>query len=173
MVWDREWRSWMISRLAYIAFALLLTWAPARAEITGEPRIIDGDTIEVARQHIRLYGIDAPEWKQTCDLEGRPWPCGVAATDALRRFVGDKPVTCREKDVDRYARIIAVCYLGGPGGPDIGAWMVREGWAMAYRHYSLDYVADEDAAKAAHTGIWQGSFEPPWEWRQLMRENRP
>jgi len=61
-------------------------------------------------------------------------------------------------DVDQYGRIVAVC---SAGGEDLNAWMVRQGWALAYRHYSTAYVADEDAAHLAGAGIWRGTFDAP------------
>ena len=64
--------------------------------------------------------------------------------------------------MDRYGRIVAVCYLGHQ---DLNQWMVKEGWALAFRSYSLDYVTAEDEARTAKRGIWRGDFEPPWEWR--------
>ena len=44
-----------------------------------------------------------------------------------------------------------------------------QGWALAYRKYSMDYVGDEDAARAAGKGLWRGKFIPPWEWRRGKR----
>ena len=141
----------------------------AIAPISGKPRIIDGDTIEVAGQRIRLHGIDTPEAKQTCKADGKQWRCGQEATFALANIIGRTWVDCVERDRDRYGRIVAVCRVGGPKGKDLGAWMVSEGWALAYRKYSLDYVAAEDAARKAGRGLWRGKFITPWEWRRGKR----
>ena len=122
-----------------VLFALLaLLPTTANAEIQGKPRIIDGDTIVIAGQRIRLHGIDAPESKQTCLANGTRWSCGKNATFALAELIGRNWVSCRQRDVDRYKRIVAVCNLAGPEGPNVNAWMVREAWALAYRRYSTD-----------------------------------
>ena len=149
-----------------LAAALFLA-VPALADITGQPRVIDDDTIEVAGQRIRLHGIDAPESRQLCRRDGERWRCGKDATGALEAFLGSRPVSCEELDRDRYRRIVAKCKLGRI---DIGGWMVSEGWAMAYRRYSTDYVSDEAKARKARKGIWQGHFVPPWEWRKMVRD---
>ena len=122
-----------------VGLSVLLAWgALALADIIGKPRVIDGDTIEIAGQRIRLHGIDTPEAKQLCEAEGKPWRCGQEATFALANIIGRTWVDCVERDQDRYSRIIAVCKVGGPKGQDLGAWMVSEGWALAYRKYSKD-----------------------------------
>ncbi len=152
-------------KLRLIVLSALLAWgAPAFADITGKPRVIDGDTIDIAGQRIRLYGIDTPESDQLCEADGKPWRCGQEATFALANIIGRTWVDCVERDRDRYGRIVAVCRVGGPKGQDLGAWMVSEGWALAYRKYSMDYVAAEDAARAAGRGLWRGKFTKPWEW---------
>ncbi len=93
-----------------IAFALVMFLpVPALADITGKPRVIDGDTIEVAGQRIRLHGIDAPESRQHCRRGGECWRCGKDATSALKAFLGSRPVSCKELDRDRYRRIVAKC----------------------------------------------------------------
>ena len=138
----------------------------AQDVLTGPARVIDGDTIEIRGQRIRLHGIDAPESAQTCtDAAGRTYGCGRVATSALASMAGRSSVACRVLDVDRYGRLIGVCYRSET---DLNAWMVRDGYAMAYRHYASDYVAHEDAARARGAGIWQGRFEAPWDWRRLQ-----
>ncbi len=134
----------------------------AAADIVGRPSVIDGDTIEIRGQRVRLSGIDAPESKQLCKVDGRPYRCGQQAALALADKIGERTVRCEERDIDRYGRIVAVCYLGGE---DLNAWMVIHGWAVAFRRYSIDYVDEEEKARQAHRGIWQGEFLVPWEWR--------
>ncbi|MFN7000548.1 thermonuclease family protein [Elioraea tepidiphila] len=126
--------------------------------ITGRASIIDGDTIEVRGRRIRLHGIDAPEKAQTCLRNGWLWECGRDATAALDRLIGGRTVTCTELDVDHYGRSVAQCLLNGQ---DVNAWMVRNGWAVAYRRFSDAYVGAEAEARAARRGIWSSRFEMP------------
>lgn len=128
--------------------------------------VIDGDTIEIRGERIRFHGIDAPESRQTCVARGQVWRCGRKAAIALADFIGRSPVRCEKRGTDRYGRTIAACHVRGD---DVEQWMVLNGWALAYRRYSRDYVAHEQAAQAAHAGIWRGEFVPPWEWRQGKR----
>jgi len=138
---------------------------PTFTALKGQPRIIDGDTIELSGQKIRLHGIDAPEAKQTCTKEGKEWLCGQEASWALARIIEEHWVTCKPKDTDRYGRIVAVCYMA-EGQIDINSLMVEQGWALAYRRYSGDYVGQEATAKNSGVGIWAGEFMEPWEWRR-------
>ena len=134
--------------------------------LMGPARIIDGDTLEVRGSRVRLYGIDAPESAQRCRAGGRVWACGRAATRALARRIGSRPVACTERDRDPYGRVVAVCQVGGV---DVNAWMVAAGWAFAYRKYSMQYVKEEMAAKAARRGVWRGDVVSPWDWRRVKR----
>jgi endonuclease YncB( thermonuclease family) len=136
------------------------------AAVVGVASVIDGDTIEIHGQRIRLHGIDAPEASQPCDLDGKPWRCGQASANALAEYIATRTVTCDPRARDRYGRLVAACSLGGAS---ISGWMVREGWAVAYRRYSQDFVADEAAARAARRGIWRSAFIVPWEWRAQRR----
>jgi endonuclease YncB( thermonuclease family) len=149
--------------------ALILLTLPALAasdveSISGAPRIVDGDTLVINGTRIRLHGIDAPESKQTCQRDGIDWLCGQEASKALRDYVGDTDLRCERLDTDRYGRMVAKCFM--PNGTDIGEWMVSNGWALAYRRYSKDYVDEEADAKTAKRGLWLGEFVEPWEWRR-------
>lgn len=135
---------------------------PASADIVGRASVIDGDTIEIRGQRLRLFGIDAPESSQLCRAENKPYRCGQQSAFALADKIGEQTVRCEERDIDRYHRVVAVCYLGKE---DLGSWLVKKGMALAFRRYSLDYVAEEDEARAAKLGVWRGEFQPPWEWR--------
>ena len=92
--------------------------------------------------------------------------CGTAATRALREHIAGRPVECAERNRDRYGRIVAVCRVDGV---DVNAWMVEQGWAVAYRKYSTDYVSYEAAAKAARRALWRGEFVEPSRWRRGER----
>src|SRR5262249_845197 len=140
------------------------------SDIVGVASVTDGDTIQIHGQSIRFYGIDAPESGQLCKLDDKPWRCGPAAANALADHIGTRTVTCAPRDRDRYGRTVAVCRVEGE---DVNAWLVPEGWALAYRRSSSDYVDEEAAAKAAKRGLWRGTFIPPWEWRAQQRGNLP
>ena len=149
---------------AIVASAIILASAVASAGISGAARVIDGDTIEIHGQRIRLHGIDAPERSQTCFFEGRRYPCGIDATEALRELVRGKEVTCDAMGRDSYGRTIAICVISG--AIELGRTMVRQGWELAYRRFALDYVREEDEARQKKLGFWRGPFRRPWEWRR-------
>jgi endonuclease YncB( thermonuclease family) len=132
------------------------------ADITGPAQVIDGDSLRVAGVEIRLYGIDAPEYRQYCFRRGRPWACGVEATRTLRALIAARPVACRAREEDRYGRTVASCSVEGR---DLGAAMVAGGHAVAYGAYQIE----EFAARNAGRGIWSSRFEPPTAWRAKHR----
>lgn len=142
----------------------LFAWAsPALAQsVTGPVRVVDGDTLVMRGERIRIHGIDAPEARQSCD-NGR-WACGQASTDMMTRLVANQPVTCQGRDRDPYGRLVAVCF--NHQGLDVGRELVRAGLATAYRRFSSDYVNDEDSAKAQGAGMWSGEFSNPAQHRQ-------
>ncbi len=152
-----------------LAAALVLGLWPtiALGDITGTASVTDGDTIKIHDQRTRLHGIDAPESRQLCTLNGKPWMCGKDAANALAEWIGRRPVTCEELDRDRYDRIVARCSVAGE---DLGEWMVFHGWAVAYYQYSYEYERAEHHAKTRRLGIWASEFELPWEWRRKERE---
>lgn len=135
----------------------------------GVARIIDGDTLQVASVNVRLEGIDAPERDQTCEYGGYDWPCGLIADGVLRALIRGRPVSCEVTGRDAYGRSLAVCRAGAD---NLNALMVRSGFALDFRRYSSAYVADEEAAKADHAGMWIGTFIPPWDWRQRGRKGK-
>lgn len=143
----------------------------ADGSIFGRASVIDGDTIEIRGQRIRLHGIDAPESGQFCDdAGGRSYRCGQVAALFLSDTLGAGTVRCEERDVDRWGRIVAECFarVGDVDAVNVNELMVEAGHALAYRRYSRDYVEVEDRAKAEGRGVWVGAFQLPWEWR---REN--
>jgi endonuclease YncB( thermonuclease family) len=130
--------------------------------------VVDGDGVEIDQVKVRLFGADAPEIEQYCERrDGSRWRCGQYATVALDRIAGGKDVSCVLREKDRYGRQIGVCKVEGR---DLAQELVREGWALAYRRYSTDYVPEEQAAQRAKAGIWAGRFEAPWAYRERMRQ---
>jgi endonuclease YncB( thermonuclease family) len=154
-----------------IAAAIVLTTATSThaATITGTPYIIDGDSLDFDRkEEIRLYGIDAPELHQACVHDGREWSCGRSSRNQLRKLIDNQPVRCEAKDHDRYGRNISICTIQRDGKTiDLNREMVATGWAFAYRHYTMDYAPEEDAAIKAKSGMWDSDVMPPWDWRKL------
>jgi endonuclease YncB( thermonuclease family) len=154
----------MKSKTLFCAVLLLMLPALAQAsDITGVPKIREGDQITIGNTRIRLGGIDAPSVDQLClNNAGERWTCGVAARDELIKHVGSKSWTCHVRTTDRRGRIVARCDIEGE---DIQKWMVASGWALAFVRISRDYEADEKAAREAKAGMWQGAFIAPWDWR--------
>jgi endonuclease YncB( thermonuclease family) len=140
---------------------------PVTQTITGQASVIDGDPIEIHGTRIRLFGIDAPESSQTCTTgEGKEYRCGQHAALALAAKIKAQTVECQPKTNDRHGRDVAKCLVGGE---DLSAWMVAQGWALAYRYFSTDYVREEERASRLKLGMWQGKFEAPWDWRRNHR----
>jgi endonuclease YncB( thermonuclease family) len=150
--------------LPAIAASLLLPSLAQAADITGVPKIREGDQIQIGASRIRLGGIDAPSVDQLClNHTGERWTCGVAARDELIKYAGDKSWTCHVRQpADRRGRVVARCEVDGE---DIQKWIVRSGWALSFGRASHDYDADEKAAREAKAGMWQGAFIAPWDWR--------
>lgn len=155
--------TWRFLIVVFLIATSTVSSAVAQSPIVGVASVIDGDTLEIHGQRIRLHGIDAPESGQSCEKDGREYRCGQQAALALADKIGRATVRCEQRDIDRYKRIVAVCSFGNV---DLNAWMVRQGWAIAYRQYSRDYVDDESAAQAEKAGIWAGRFIEPSKWRR-------
>jgi endonuclease YncB( thermonuclease family) len=156
----------VLALAAASAVAALILPEGSGAEIAGPATVVDADTLTVAGQRIRLHGVDAPEASQLCTREGLPWRCGADATAALRAFLRGRPVACTPVERDRYGRVVARCRAGGE---DLGAWLVREGLAVAYTDFSWRYLPEELRARWHGRGLWGGSFERPADYRSRPR----
>jgi endonuclease YncB( thermonuclease family) len=151
-------------RLATFTSALLMTCSPALAQnIAGVAQAVDGDTLTIGTARIRLFGVDAPEAQQTCKIEYNNWTCGAAAASALRSMVEGKPVACEPMDTDVYGRTVARCHAGGK---DLGAELIRNGYAVVYGRGADLYGALEAESKAYRAGIWASEFEMPAAFRE-------
>jgi endonuclease YncB( thermonuclease family) len=134
---------------------------------SGPATVIDADSIKVSGLEIRLHGVDAVEGKQECRrADGERWFCGRQAARALRGLIAGQTVTCVHHGKDGYGRTLGTCSV--PSG-SINDWLVRQGWAMAYRRYSRAYVEAEAEAKAAKRNIWSGTFTQPERYRREKR----
>lgn len=141
-------------RISALVLALLASTSATAQTVS------DGDTLKIGGQRYRLFGIDAPEARQTCP-DG--WPAGRLATSHLQSLIAGRSVTCQAKDRDRYGRTVAVCFAGGV---DLGERMVRDGYAWAFVRYSQSYVDEEARARAGNLGVHAHSCAPAWEWRR-------
>ena len=126
-------------------------------------KIVDGDTIHLNGEKIRFTGIDTPELKQTCIKDGVKDLCGITAKHILIEKIGDNKVECINEGKDRYKRTLAECFVNGES---LSSYLVRSGYAFAYRKYSKKFIADEDYAKTNKIGMWAMMFQYPWDFRK-------
>ena len=144
----------------FIVIAALVAVSPASAaDITGTPTIIDGETLEVGGKRFRLWGIDAPDPRQTCIIRKREYNCGRISTTALMDLVAGVKVKCHPLTKSPG---VARCYAGGY---ELSAGMVFTGWAMAMPRDHARFAPIEKKASAARRGLWQSEFVMPWDWK--------
>ena len=166
---DHDWRHPLSTLCLVLALVAGPIGAPALAEVTGPPRVIDGDSFDVQGTVIRLYGIDAPELGQNCRIGTRTYDCGQIARTALLDLTAGVTVSCQltpaspEDGADgRIGRCSA-------DGYDLSEGMAYTGWALAVRQVSERYVVYEEQARTAGRGLWTGQFVTPWDWRAGAR----
>jgi len=158
--------------LALVCLFALGLWSQHVLERSGEgermrngiAQVIDGDSLRLNGEELRLKGMDAPEYAQTCRRGTAAIACGKEAAAALRRIVARAPLTCVGHERDRYGRLLATCRSLGA---DVAAMMVRSGMAVAFG----DYLVEEAEARNAMAGLWAGDFETPSEWRERNRRD--
>ena len=126
-------------------------------------KITDGDTIRINGDKIRFSGIDTPELKQTCTKNGKKILCGLNAKKILVDKIGNNKVNCVKEGKDRYKRILAECFVNNES---LSSYLVRSGYAFAYRKYSKKFITDEEFAKSNKLGMWSMEFDYPWDWRK-------
>ena len=126
-------------------------------------KIVDGDTIHLNGEKIRFNGIDTPELKQSCLKEGIKVYCGATAKQILIDKIGNNNVECISEGKDQYKRTLAECFVNNES---LSSYLVRSGYAFAYRRYSKKFVADEDYARINKIGMWSMEFDYPWNYRK-------
>lgn len=144
---------------------------PALAEepadlISGPARVIDADILIVAGQRVILWGLDAPERAQTCNLDGKTWGCYDTAKRTLEALAGRGEVQCAlTGEPDPFGRRYGVCTFGAE---DLNAEMILQGMALAFSEQTPDYEPQQLDAITKGVGLWQPGvvFEEPWVWRR-------
>jgi endonuclease YncB( thermonuclease family) len=129
-------------------------------------KVVDGDTIHLDGEKIRFTGIDTPELKQICLKNGIKDQCGIAAKEILIDKIGDNTVECISEGKDRYKRTLAECFVNNES---LSSYLVRSGYAFAYRRYSKKFVLDEDYARINKIGMWSMEFDYPWDYRKAKK----
>ena len=146
--------------ISVFALICILTINQVKSQII---KIVDGDTIHLNGEKIRFTGIDTPELKQTCLKEGIKDLCGVTAKQILIEKIGNDNVECISEGKDQYKRTLAECFVNNES---LSSYLVRSGYAFAYRRYSKKFVADEDYARINKIGMWSMKFDYPWDYRK-------
>jgi endonuclease YncB( thermonuclease family) len=156
--------NWSWRSLAIAFAACHITTTALAMELRGPATIIDGDTIEVKGQAVRLHGIDAAESGQRCITPeskiARPGKMATARLEALAKG----GLVCKGTAFDGYGRLIATCRSSVSS--DINRQLVREGLAWAFVKYATDYAGDEAKARDAGLGVWAMRCETPWGFRE-------
>jgi endonuclease YncB( thermonuclease family) len=150
------------------ALVLISAHALAADNLTGQASIIDGDTLEIHGNRIRLWGIDAPESSQLCrGQDSLQYRCGAQAANDLDKFVAGRPASCIPISLDQYGRTVATCSVDGA---DLGEWLVRNGLALDWPQYSKGRFGKiQHEAEQAGRGMWAGSYVEPWLYRVCIR----
>ena len=138
-----------------------LLWC--NVSLANNLRVVDGDTIVLNGEKIRFSGIDTPELKQTCLQNDEKVDCGMSAKILLVKKIGNNTPKCIREGKDVYKRTLAECFVNGES---LSKFLVRSGYAFAYRKYSIKFIEDEDFAKAHKLGMWSMKFQYPWDFRK-------
>ena len=142
---------------------LILSLLFCNTSFADSLRVVDGDTIVLNGEKIRFSGIDTPELKQTCLKDSREVPCGMTAKMLLVKKIGNATIECISEGKDTYKRTLAECFVNGES---LSKFLVRSGYAFAYRKYSTKFIKDEEFAKANKLGMWAMTFQYPWDYRR-------
>ena len=142
---------------------LILGFLCCNISFANNLRIVDGDTIVLNGEKIRFSGIDTPELKQTCLMDDKKVACGISAKMLLVKKIGNVTPKCISEGKDAYQRTLAECFVNGES---LSKFLVRSGYAFAYRKYSKKFIKDEEFAKKNKLGIWAMTFQYPWDYRK-------
>jgi len=145
---------------SYLLICLFLIVARSYAE---QITVTDGDTIRIGDERIRFSGIDAPELKQTCIYQSIEFQCGEFSKTLLIQKIANQEVNCIREGNDQYGRTLAECFVGEES---LSSYLVREGYAFAYRQYSDQFIQDEEYAQSRENGMWSMEFLFPWDYRK-------
>lgn len=155
--------------LVVVNLVVSLAW-PAVAQVhSGIPRVVDGNTIIINFQNIRLHGIEAPNAEQLCEIDGESWLCGWEATNALAHIVGRHWVSCRQNRLNEGGVVGATCFAGNV--LNINAWMVRNGWATAQNQTNTRFLQLEILARQEQIGIWRTKYKNTEHLRHSINES--
>ena len=146
-----------------INICLILFFITYKNVKSYEIKIIDGDTIHLNGKKIRFSGIDTPELKQTCKKDDEIVYCGIEAKKLLINIIGNNKIDCINEGKDQYKRTLAECFVNDLS---LSSYLVKNGYAFAYRKYSKKFVNDEDYARDNNLGMWSMKFEFPWDYRK-------
>ena len=146
-----------------VLWILVLSLLTCNISFADNLKIVDGDTIVLNGEKIRFTGIDTPELKQTCILDDQEVGCGIFAKMLLVKKIGNNTPECISEGKDVYKRTLAECFINGES---LSRFLVRSGYAFAYRKYSKKFIKDENFAKANKLGMWAMKFQYPWDFRK-------
>ena len=146
-----------------LLWIVLLVFLTCNISFADNLKIVDGDTIVLNGEKIRFSGIDTPELKQTCIQDDQKINCGMHAKLLLVKKIGNNTPECISEGKDVYKRTLAECFINGES---LSSFLVRSGYAFAYRKYSKKFIKDEEFAKTNKLGMWAMSFQYPWDFRK-------
>ena len=152
-----------INLFLVISICLIFFFLTYKDVKSFEIKIIDGDTIHLNGEKIRFSGIDTPELKQTCSINNEIIFCGIEAKKLLVDKIASNKIKCISEGKDQYKRTLAECFVNDLS---LSSYLVKNGYAFAYRKYSKKFIADEDFARSNNLGLWSMEFEYPWDWRK-------
>ena len=149
--------------ISVISISVLVFFFTYKDVKSQDIKITDGDTIKINGEKIRFSGIDTPELKQMCTQQGINVLCGITAKQILIDKIADNKIICIREGKDQYKRTLAECFVNNES---LSSYLVKSGYAFAYRRYSKKFITDEDFARTNKIGMWSMEFDYPWDWRK-------